>query len=102
MGSNAELLQHELIDYVDTSRSNEETFHYLGFEFLHRLNIVSIQNKLIELRERIASSRGRELDDDQLAKLLSDYSQKKAPHLHTPMILTLVSSHCYSQLQLCP
>lgn len=55
--------------------SDEETFHYFGFEFLHRLNIVRIQNKLLAMRERIAQNFGREFDEEKLSKLLNDYSQ---------------------------
>ncbi|EXV06089.1 hypothetical protein X797_000806 [Metarhizium robertsii] len=44
----------ELFDYICTSQIDEETFHFLGFKFLHRLNIVRIQNDLIVTREHIS------------------------------------------------
>jgi len=64
----------ELFDYVYTSRTEEETFHFLGFEFLHRLNIVRIQNDLIAMREDISRTRGQRLEKERLSKLLKEYT----------------------------
>ncbi|KAL6401827.1 hypothetical protein AUP68_14283 [Ilyonectria robusta] len=71
---NEDLKDAELFNYVDTSRTEEETFHFLGFEFLHRLNIVRIQNELIEMREGISGTRGRGYDKGKLNELLNDYT----------------------------
>ncbi|KAM0446037.1 hypothetical protein ACHAPV_004712 [Trichoderma viride] len=69
------LYGQELTDYVDQSIKDEEVFHYFGFEYLHRLNIVSLQNQLITLRESIAAgTHNRDQDPDQLKRLLSDYT----------------------------
>jgi hypothetical protein len=70
------LYGQELTDYVDQSIKDEEVFHYFGFEYLHRLNIVSLQNQLITLRESIAAGTyNRAQDPDRLKRLLSDYSR---------------------------
>lgn len=63
-----------LFNYVEHTLNDEETFHYLGFEFLHRLNIVRIQNDLIAIREDMYRNRGRKFDKANLDRLLSDYS----------------------------
>ena len=68
----------ELFDYVYTSRTEEETFHFLGFEFLHRLNIVRIQNDLIAMREDIWRTRGQSIEEEKLSKLLNEYSEDSA------------------------
>ncbi|KAM0476079.1 hypothetical protein ACHAPX_006496 [Trichoderma viride] len=69
------LYSQELTDYVDQSIKDEELFHYFGFEYLHRLNIVSLQNQLITLRESIAAgTHNRDQDLDRLKRLLSDYT----------------------------
>lgn len=64
----------ELFNYVAESLKEEETFHYLGFEFLHRVNIVRIQNDLIAIRENMHRTRGRTFDKDNLTRILNDYS----------------------------
>ena len=64
----------ELFKYVQHTLKDEETFHFLGFEFLHRVNIVQIQNDLIAMRENVHSTRGRDFDKDRLNRLLDDYS----------------------------
>lgn len=64
----------ELFNYVEHTLNDEETFHYLGFEFLHRLNIVRIQNDLIAIREDMYRNRGRKFDKSNLDRLLNDYS----------------------------
>lgn len=33
---------YELLKYIDHTLNDEETFHFLGFEYLHRVNIVRI------------------------------------------------------------
>lgn len=66
----------ELFDYVDSSRTEEETFHFLGFEFLHRYNIVNIQNELISEKENIFCGRGTNVDKENLKRLLNDYSKQ--------------------------
>lgn len=65
----------ELFEYVDSSRTEEEVFHFLGFEFLHRLNMVQIQNDLIAIKEDIFRSRGMEYDKQTLKRLLDDHSK---------------------------
>ncbi|KID92670.1 hypothetical protein MGU_00259 [Metarhizium guizhouense ARSEF 977] len=65
----------ELFDYVCTSQIDEETFHFLGFKFLHHLNIVRIQNDLIVLREHISRTRRENLEKEKLSKLLNEYSE---------------------------
>ncbi|OTA85627.1 hypothetical protein M434DRAFT_16063 [Hypoxylon sp. CO27-5] len=64
----------ELFDYVDSSRTDEETFHFLGFEFLHRLNITGIQNDLIEIKEDVFGTRGGDCDKEKLSRLLNEYT----------------------------
>lgn len=65
----------EVFDYVNHSIRDEETFHFLGFEFLHRLNIVQIQNQLIAAKEDIVSNKGTKFNQQRLKELLDDYSK---------------------------
>lgn len=65
----------ELLDYVSTSLVEEETFHFLSFEFLQRLNIVRIQNDLIDMRENILRTRGHGYEKEKLSRLLDEYSK---------------------------
>lgn len=68
----------DLFNYVTTSIQEEETFHFLGFEFLHRLNIVQIQNDLTRAREDIFRNRSagaESADREKLKTLLADYSK---------------------------
>ncbi|KAL2204647.1 hypothetical protein CC79DRAFT_1398905 [Sarocladium strictum] len=65
----------ELFRYVDSSRNHEETFQCLGFEFLHRLNIVRLQNEIIALREEIYRDRCQGYDKDKLSRLLHEYTR---------------------------
>ncbi|KAF5130373.1 hypothetical protein E5D57_006711 [Metarhizium anisopliae] len=65
----------ELFDHVCTSQIDEETFHFLGFKSLHRLNIVRIQNYLIVTREHISHTRRENLEKEKLSKLLNEYSE---------------------------
>lgn len=65
----------DLFKYVSDSIDEEETFHFLGFEFLHRLNIVQIQNDIIRAREEIFRNRSAGADGEKLKKLLADYSK---------------------------
>lgn len=53
----------QLYTYVLESCDEEERFHFLGFEFLQRLNIVQLQNKLIELKIKV--HKGRHKTDSQ-------------------------------------
>ncbi|KAH0601351.1 hypothetical protein MHUMG1_00225 [Metarhizium humberi] len=62
----------EFFDYVCTSQIDEETFHFLGFKFLHLLKIVRIQNDLIVMREHISRARRENLEKEKLSKLLDD------------------------------
>lgn len=78
----------ELFDYVDTSRIEEERFHFLGFEFLHRLNIVRLQNELIEMKNNVLSTRCANLEEDKLTKLLDDYSTSCPFSLNLNSLLT--------------
>lgn len=68
------LEENELFNYVEHTLNDEETFHYLGFESLHRLNIVRIQNDLIAIREDMYRNRGRKFDKAKLDRLLNNYS----------------------------
>ena len=72
---NLPVSDRELFDYVNTSLVEEETFHFLGFEFLHRFNIVHIQNEIIKAREEIFSNEGCCMDKMRLRTLLADYSK---------------------------
>lgn len=73
----------ELFYYADSSRNHEETFQCLGFEFLHRLNIVRLQNEIIALREEIYrdhhegydKDRYQGYDKDTLSRLLHEYTR---------------------------
>lgn len=65
----------EFFDYVCTSQIDKETFHFLGFKFLHRLNIVRIQNDLIVTREHISRTGRENLEKETLSKLLNEYSE---------------------------
>ncbi|KAK8071945.1 hypothetical protein PG996_005293, partial [Apiospora saccharicola] len=64
----------ETFDYTDSSRTSEETFHFMGFEFLHRLNIVRLQTELISMKDDIFREPKTRYDHDKLDKLLSKYS----------------------------
>lgn len=65
----------ELFEYTVASTNKEETFHFLGFEALHRLNIVRLQSDLIVMREEITRKGGEGLEKEKLTKLLDDYSK---------------------------
>lgn len=69
-----EAIDIELYHYVQASLDREEIFHVLGFEFLHRYNLVQIQSKLIKIRERIRADLRENCDQDNLNDLLSEYS----------------------------
>lgn len=45
----------QLYAYTYESCKEEETFHFLGFEFLQRMNIVQLQNELAELKTHVHS-----------------------------------------------
>jgi hypothetical protein len=64
----------ELFDYIGRSVDDEETFQFLGFEFLQRLNIVQIQNDLIAARNEIFGSRCNKKKED-LKIVLNDYGK---------------------------
>ena len=69
----SEAANFELLDYVGFSTKHEETFHFLGFEFLHRLNIVRIQNNLIAFKEGIVRDGENGFDHERLTTLLESY-----------------------------
>lgn len=64
----------ELFNYIQRSIDDEETFHFLGFEFLQRLNIVQIQNDLIAARNEIFGSKCNDKKEN-LKVLLNDYGK---------------------------
>lgn len=64
----------EIFQYIKTSIDDEETFHFMGFEFLQRLNIVQIQNDLIVARDEIFASRCND-KKAELKALLNDYGE---------------------------
>jgi hypothetical protein len=43
----------KILDYVARSLNEEEDFHFLRLEFLHRLNIVELQIQLVQIKRRI-------------------------------------------------
>jgi hypothetical protein len=43
----------QLYDYVQQSLDREESFHFLGFEMLQRLNIAKLQYRLAEIKVTI-------------------------------------------------
>jgi hypothetical protein len=118
----ANLISHQsqddpdLFNYVTTSIEEEETFHFLGFEFLHRLNIVQIQNDIARAREDIFRNRSAGADREKLKTLLADYSKlltqqheesERTPQKNKNKNKTLTThdctnSHCHPELQLCP
>ena len=50
-----------LYDYVQDSLTWEETFHFIGFEMLQRLNIAQLQLKLGEIKDKVKEERRYEL-----------------------------------------
>ena len=46
----------QLYNYTQESCHKEEAFHILEFEFLQRLNIAQLQNKLAEIKSKVHSS----------------------------------------------
>jgi hypothetical protein len=40
----------QLYDYVQQSLDGEESFHFLGFEMLQRLNIANLQYRLAKIK----------------------------------------------------
>lgn len=64
----------ELFRYVAASLDQEEIFHFLGFEFLQRYNLVRIQNKLAIIRESIHADLGQSCDEKNLNDVLNAYS----------------------------
>jgi hypothetical protein len=69
----------EIFEYTKRSINDEETFHFMGFEFLQRLNLVQIQNDLITARNEIYASRRNE-KKVELKGLLNDYGERKIPY----------------------
>jgi hypothetical protein len=61
----------KLYSYVEESLTKEESFHFLGFERLQRLNIVQLQYKLAEIKVR-AKKDSRCPVDEAEAKLLKE------------------------------
>jgi hypothetical protein len=66
---------YEIFNYVNQSIAEEEAFHFLGFEFLHRFNIIQIQNEIIKAREELFTHRSIHMDKMRLKTLLGDYSE---------------------------
>lgn len=76
--NNLQVPRHsELFSYVCSSIQDEEIFHFMGFELLHRLNIVQLQNELISIKEDVLRTRGAAVDTERLKKLLNDYSKEQ-------------------------
>lgn len=71
------LADAELFDYVNSSLEEEERFHFFGFEFLQRLNLVQLQNDLISVRAEIQESRAQNYDKLRLRALLVEYGKLK-------------------------
>lgn len=67
----------KLIDYVQESVDVEEDFHFLRFESLQRLNIVSLQIELAQMKSRLhqnGTASAAELNG--LRVLFSNYSKE--------------------------
>lgn len=67
----------KLLNYVQESLDVEEDFHFLRFESLQRLNIVSLQVELARVKSRLYQNgtvSAAELDG--LRVLLSNYSKE--------------------------
>ena len=64
----------QLYNYTQESCHKEEAFHILEFEFLQRLNIVQLQNKLAEIKSKVHNAqRCDELTALELKSALADY-----------------------------
>ena len=65
-----------LFQYVNRSLEDEEDFHFLRFEFLHRLNIVDLEVKLVRMKSRIRRAGTASPDQlDQLSSTLRSYGK---------------------------
>jgi hypothetical protein len=61
----------KLYSYVEESLTKKESFHFLGFERLQRLNIVQLQYKLAEIKVSAKKDSRYPVDEVQ-AKLLKE------------------------------
>jgi len=67
-----------ITQYVHRSLEDEEEFHFLRFEFLHRLNLTQYTVKLSHMKSQIQRDGKTEQDQlDELSKTLRDYGDKK-------------------------
>ena len=73
LGLSAEERQ-SLVEYVKESVNEEESFHCLAFESLHRLNIVQFELKLFKLKEVVRRDHEYPEDDGSLSKTMDEYS----------------------------
>lgn len=71
----------ELLNYVNASLRKEESFHFLGFEVLRRLNIVRLQNDLISFKEDVFKDPKNTFDNEKLTRLLESYSKSLLGYL---------------------
>lgn len=69
MAKQEERERRHLVEYTRRSLDEEEEFHFLRFEFLHRLNITSLEVQLARLKSRV--QRDGEISDDDLSTLQS-------------------------------
>ncbi|OIW26313.1 hypothetical protein CONLIGDRAFT_646490 [Coniochaeta ligniaria NRRL 30616] len=71
-----------LIQYVNRSLEDDEEFHFLRFEFLHRLNIVDLEVKLVRLKSLIRRNRTAQPSQlDELNRTLRSYGKLRAADL---------------------
>lgn len=69
---------HQIFRYVNNSIEEEEGFHFLGFEFLQRLNLTHIQTELMTLKDEIFEhQKTSENAQKRLKALLVDYGERR-------------------------
>jgi len=62
-----------LYAYIGDTLKDHETFHFMEFRFLNRLNIVQLQNRLVTLKAQIHQDQIAP-DSSQLQETLKEYS----------------------------
>ena len=70
-------------DYSQQSLDGEESFHFLGFEMLQRLNIVSLQYKLAEIKATVKETGRFPINPakvEELKTALANYSKFCSVH----------------------
>jgi len=68
----------QLYRYVKESLDKEESFHFLGFEMLQRLNIAQLQLRLAEIKESVKEKGKYSVDPTkthELKEALIDYGK---------------------------